>query len=199
MTERRPQIAILTPNTLAGIGLSGIIGRMMPKAEVRLFADFESFRREDTDNYFHFFTSVRTLMENAAFFLARRHKTIVLVHGNERGHLPEDFHTLNVYQEEEALIRSILRLAQESHSQHPEALRRTREVLADTPLTPREIEVLRLITSGLINKEIAVRLNVSLTTIISHRKNLTEKLGIKSVSGLTIYAVMHGIIKAEEI
>ena len=57
-------------------------------------------------------------------------------------------------------------------------------------LSAREIEVLVLITKGLINKEIADKLNISLTTVITHRKNITEKLGIKSVSGLTIYAVM---------
>ena len=51
----------------------------------------------------------------------------------------------------------------------------------------------------LINKEIADKLNISLTTVISHRKNITEKLGIKSVSGLTIYAVMHGYVEADRI
>ena len=66
-------------------------------------------------------------------------------------------------------------------------------------LSPREIEVLVLITKGLINKEIADKLNISLTTVISHRKNITEKLGIKSVAGLTIYAVMHGYVEADRI
>ena len=50
-----------------------------------------------------------------------------------------------------------------------------------------------------INKEIADKLNISLTTVITHRKNITEKLGIKSVSGLTIYAVMNGYIEADRI
>ena len=40
-------------------------------------------------------------------------------------------------------------------------------------------------------------LHISLTTIIIHRKNITEKLGIKSVSGLTIYAVMRGYVEAD--
>ena len=62
-----------------------------------------------------------------------------------------------------------------------------------------DIEVLVLITKGLINKEIADKLNISLTTVITHRKNITEKLGIKSVSGLTIYAVMNGYIEADRI
>lgn len=66
-------------------------------------------------------------------------------------------------------------------------------------LSAREIEVLVLITKGLINKEIADKLNISLTTVITHRKNITEKLGIKSVSGLTIYAVMNGYVEADRI
>ena len=66
-------------------------------------------------------------------------------------------------------------------------------------LSAREIEVLILITKGLINKEIADKLNISLTTVISHRKNITEKLGIKSVSALTIYAVMNGYISPDSI
>ena len=48
-------------------------------------------------------------------------------------------------------------------------------------------------------EEIADKLNISLTTVITHRKNITEKLGIKSVSGLTIYAVMNGYIEADRI
>ena len=49
------------------------------------------------------------------------------------------------------------------------------------------------------SKEIAEKLSISLTTVISHRKNITEKLGIKSVAGLTIYAVMNGYIEADSI
>ena len=56
-----------------------------------------------------------------------------------------------------------------------------------------------MIARGLINKQIADRMGISLTTVISHRRNITEKLGIKSVAGLTIYAVMHGYVDAESI
>ncbi len=61
-------------------------------------------------------------------------------------------------------------------------------------LTDRELDVLKAITKGLSNKEIADHLNISIHTVISHRKNITEKTGIKSISGLTIYAISQKII-----
>lgn len=61
-------------------------------------------------------------------------------------------------------------------------------------LSPRETEVLRLVAKGPMNKEIADRLNISINTVLSHRKNLTAKLGIKTVSGLSFYAMMNGYI-----
>ena len=61
-------------------------------------------------------------------------------------------------------------------------------------LSQREVEVLRLVVSGCINKEIADRLGISVNTVLTHRKNITAKLGIKSVSGLSFYAMMNGII-----
>ena len=61
-------------------------------------------------------------------------------------------------------------------------------------LSQREVEVLRLVASGYINKEIADNLNISLNTVLTHRKNITAKLGIKSVSGLTFYAMMNGLV-----
>ena len=66
-------------------------------------------------------------------------------------------------------------------------------------LSDREIEVLALIVQGLINKEIADRLNIGITTVITHRKNIMDKLGMKSVSALTIYAVMHGYVDISKI
>ena len=66
-------------------------------------------------------------------------------------------------------------------------------------LTPREELVLQEIVKGFTNKEIADHLGVEMTTVISHRKNLIGKLGLKSVSALTMYAVAHGLVKVEEI
>ncbi len=64
-------------------------------------------------------------------------------------------------------------------------------------LTVREIEVLKLLVAGNSIKEIADKLFLSTHTVNSHRKNISQKTGIKSVSGLTIYAVVNNIITLE--
>lgn len=64
-------------------------------------------------------------------------------------------------------------------------------------LTPRETDVLKHLIQGLSNKEIADQLNISIHTVVSHRKNIVQKTGIKSQSGLTIYAISNNIINIE--
>lgn len=66
-------------------------------------------------------------------------------------------------------------------------------------LSDREIEVLRLLVTGNSNKEIADKLFISPHTVITHRKNISQKTGIKSVSGLTIYAVVNSIIELDKL
>jgi DNA-binding NarL/FixJ family response regulator len=73
------------------------------------------------------------------------------------------------------------------------------KVLQQKILSDREIEVMSLIVQGYINKEIADKLNIGLATVITHRKNIMDKLGMKSVSALTIYAVMHGYVDINKI
>lgn len=66
-------------------------------------------------------------------------------------------------------------------------------------LTGREVDVVKLVAFGKTNKEIADELCISKHTVISHRKNITEKLGIKSISGLTVYAILNNLIDAKTI
>jgi DNA-binding NarL/FixJ family response regulator len=66
----------------------------------------------------------------------------------------------------------------------------------EMPLTPRQREVLILISEGESTKEIAHRLNVSVKTVESHRLQLMERLGINDVAGLVRYAVRSGLVDA---
>lgn len=65
---------------------------------------------------------------------------------------------------------------------------------ASYELSRRETDVLVQVARGLTNKEIADTLNVSVHTVISHRKNIMHKTGIKSVAGLTVYAILNNLI-----
>lgn len=71
--------------------------------------------------------------------------------------------------------------------------------LLSNELSEREKTILAYVAKGLTNKEIAEILFLSTHTIITHRKNITGKLGIKTISGLTIYAILNNLIKMEDV
>ena len=190
-----PEIAIIDPNTLSCMGLQTLLEEIIPMATIRVFHSFGELVDDTPDMYAHYFVSAQIYFEHTAFFRERRPRAIVLAGGENIPQL-SGVMTLNIYQSEKDLVKSILRMHEQGHhgGKHPQS-----ENVETNDLSVREIEVLKLITKGLINKEIADKLNISLTTVISHRKNITEKLGIKSVAGLTIYAVMNGYIEADSI
>ena len=66
-------------------------------------------------------------------------------------------------------------------------------------LSNRETDVLVALVKGLTNKEISDRLFISVHTVITHRKNIIRKTGIKSVSGLTVYALLNNLVDESDI
>jgi len=69
----------------------------------------------------------------------------------------------------------------------------------ENEISDREKVILALVAKGKTNKEIAEELNLSIHTVVTHRKNITHKLGIKSISGLTVYAIFNGLISMDEV
>lgn len=70
---------------------------------------------------------------------------------------------------------------------------------ASEELSAREREVLRQVAMGLSNKEIADKMFISVNTVMTHRRNIARKTGIHAAAGLTIYAIVHGIICVDEV
>lgn len=66
-------------------------------------------------------------------------------------------------------------------------------------LSDREKEILISLVKGMSNKEIADHHNISIHTVITHRRNITKKLKVHSVSGLTIYAIINNLVDISEI
>ena len=83
-----------------------------------------------------------------------------------------------------------------------EAVEPTEEPAEETPqevLSEREKEIVACVVRGMTNKEVAAQLFISINTVLTHRKNISRKLDIHSVSGLTIYAIVNGIVKLDDI
>lgn len=194
----RPKIAIIDANTLSVIGLKQILQNVLPIMTVDTYGSLAELDANQPDQYFHYFVSLDIVLTHRSFFAQRRRKTIVLTLSFSDTSQLADFHSLCINQPEPQLIRQLLMLEQHAHS-GGRNLPPMPQALQQRILTDREIEVMSLIVQGYINKEIADRLNISLSTVITHRKNIMDKLGMKSVSALTIYAVMHGYVDINKI
>ncbi len=200
-----PRIAIIDENTLEAMGLKSILSDIIPMADVCVFPTMTDMQEDADMPFIHYFISAQVLLANAGYFLQRQRQTIVLTTLPTTNPQLNQFHTLNTGQMEHGLVKSILRLHQVGHGNHdgrtyhhgnlPDA-----QVFGPKiDISNREAEVLALVVKGFINKEIAEKLCISLPTVISHRKNICEKLHIRTVSALTIYAVTHGIVSMDEI
>ncbi len=188
------EIAIIDPNTLAALGLRTILEEMLPETVVRAFSSYAALMDDTPDMYAHYFVSSHIYFEHTAFFLERRPKTIVLTTGEVSLPVP----TLDISLPQDVLVARIVNLRQHGHEHHTHPASDASAPITNA-LSPREAEVLTLVARGLMNKEIADRLHIGLTTVISHRRNISAKLGIRSASGLAIYAVMHGLVEADSI
>ena len=170
----------------------------MPIMNVDTYGSFAELEANHPEQYFHYFVAMNVVLENKPFFLENRKKTIVLTLSLDSTSLLSEFHSLCINVPEAELVRSLLMLQQHAHGRG-QNLPPMPKILQQKILSDREIEVMALIVQGFINKEIADKLNIGLSTVITHRKNIMDKLGMKSVSALTIYAVMHGYVDINNI
>ncbi|MBR6649544.1 MAG: response regulator transcription factor [Bacteroidaceae bacterium] len=84
------------------------------------------------------------------------------------------------------------RIVQKLHAAIEESQLNPRNELNE--LSTRERDILVAVAKGKTNKEIADEFNISIYTVISHRRNISRKLGINSIPGLTVYAIMNKLI-----
>ena len=202
----RAKFAVISPCSLVNIGLKTILERIIPAVEVCTFGRVDEYADED---FVHYFVSARVFTENSRFFIAKGRKVIILTNSaGENVPLPPHMFTLDIAQDEASVVRDILRLYRSGHGAGHSAEHGAGEDMRHGavrgaepagPLSEREKDVLRAVVRGMINKEIADALNISINTVITHRRNIVAKLGIRSVAALTIYAVTHGIISLDNI
>ena len=118
---------------------------------------------------------------------------VAVVHGFMEPEVLRQYHgAVYLYDDKHKIIRQ-LRQSLEERQQNSEPTADGYE------LTDRESEILVSVAKGMTNKEIAEAHHISVHTVISHRKNITRKTGIKTVSGLTVYALLNNLIDRSEI
>ena len=188
---KQKQIAVISPFPLINIGLRYLLQVYFSAPVPALYTCAGSFLADNPEKYDIYLVSGETFVCNGDFFLPRKNRTILLteypctITDHSISHLC-------IREEENNLVDQLQQILK--------PMRQRTESDSHEELSPREIEVLQLVARGCLNKEIADRLNISINTVLSHRKNITCKLGIKTVSGLSFYAMMNGYIvpSAEE-
>lgn len=191
-----PKIAVIGFHTLEQFALTqlseGFDTELRERVSLSFFNDTQAVENSD-ERYDLFIVAERHFVSGLDFFMLKKSRTVVWIHSSSffnkedndiEGYNTGGFQMMYSFSDLRIIRETLLKMLQSPML--PAEL--------STDLTGREKEVLREIASGKTNKEIADRLNISVNTVITHRKNISTKLGIKSVSGLSLYALMNGII-----
>ena len=111
---------------------------------------------------------------------------VALTHSNyEENVLRQYDECIGIYDNAARIVQK-LRSALESNAENPKS--------DINELSGRERDILTAVAKGMTNKEIADAFNISIYTVISHRRNISQKLGINSIPGLTVYAIMNKLV-----
>ena len=187
--RRNKKIALILKDTLRSCGLQSLLVDYFQPVEITPFSTLESLQTNGMESFDYYFTDAEQFTQGADYFLPRRSKTVIVVHHNASAHNGNALQCLATDLTPEQLIEQLQQIFEAAPQQ---------EFEGSKELSTREIDVLQLVAKGITNKEIADKLNISLNTVLTHRKNITTKLGIKTVSGLTFYAIMNGFLSGEE-
>ena len=191
MDKSRINIAVIEPSQIIFEGLSNILLKFKKNFYIYRFSDLEELKKSGSKLDFSIALLNPSAVQNKMAEFVRLKNSITgimwigLIYSYFDNDLLQKFDdTLSINSSPDQIFSKIGQGNSPAKNQFEE-------------LSEREIEVLTQMVAGLSNKEIADKLNISIHTVISHRKNITEKTGIKSLSGLTIYAITKKIIPLE--
>ena len=195
----KPKIIVIHPNSLCCMAMRTILVDIAPfvgmfrDVEILSYNSLEQMLQDQPEMVIHYFVAAQVLQANMPYFAPQLRRCIILTEGDDTA-LPEGARTVDIRRPEHELLKAFLMMHSNAHTSMPHPAPQEGEQLSQ-----REKDVLALIVKGYINKEIADMLNISTPTVIFHRRNLSEKIGSKSVGRQTIYAVMNGIVTPDEL
>lgn len=191
---KRAGFILAVESYLVRKGLATIINRIPGASVVREFSGPSGLANYMDSHPSDFLVASLGVLEQAAgippdFDPALEH-TLLIEEGPEDTGKGGGMQVIRLGDSKEAITDMFNRMLDQQRDRYQE--------LPHSELTPREVTILKMISMGLTNKQMADRLFLSTHTVITHRKNISSKLGIKSVSGLTVYAIVNNILTIGE-
>ncbi len=194
MSIDRLSIAIVEPSSIVWEGLSNLLLKSQHHFAVCRFGSVDELQRFASKRQFHLVIVNPALIQNRECEFFRIRKGLPDMVWGAFVYSLFDSELLARFDFVISLTDSVESIVDKLGSFHAESVH---DANSSDGLTEREAEVLVLLTKGYSNKEIADKLNISVHTVISHRKNIVEKTDIKSLPGLTIYAISKKLISLD--
>ena len=187
--EGKYKVVLIEPSEIVASGISAIIGKNPEFTIVQTLAAPSYYNSNDNADVIIVNPAVIDFNERfdmRSYFGGSEAAIVALTHSNyEESVLRQYDECIGIYDNDSRIIQKI-RNAIEECIQNPRS--------DINELSARERDILKAVAKGMTNKEIADEFNISIYTVISHRRNISQKLGINSIPGLTVYAIMNKLV-----
>lgn len=188
--EGKYKIVLIEPSEIVAAGIAAIIDRNPEFAVVKTLSNINYFNAAGHDVDIVIVNPAvidyNDRLEIRSCLNAANVAIVALTHSNyEESVLRQYDECIGIYDNYARIIQK-LKNAMEESAQSPKS--------DLNELSGRERDILAAVAKGLTNKEIADEFNISVYTVISHRRNISQKLGINSIPGLTVYAIMNKLV-----
>jgi DNA-binding NarL/FixJ family response regulator len=198
---KKTRLAIIEPSPVIRQGIKALLNSNAPELIVaKEYADFQAFQENRHTATFDIILINPSTINLYKQFNVRNSFSdypetalVAILYGYVDAAALNSFDgTLNIYDDALKIAAKLRKIAKEFDGQQNSGS-------DNIDLSDREKEILVAVAKGMTNKEIADKHCISVHTVISHRKNIIRKTGIKTISGLTIYAIFNNLISQEEL
>lgn len=191
--DTRHRVVLVEPSEIVAAGIADIIGRSPEFVVVQSLATPGYYNSNDAPDIIVVNPAVidyNDRLDIRSCFGGANCAIVALAHGNyEESVLRQYDECIGIY-DNAARILQKLKSAVDVNAQNPKG--------DINGLSSRERDILAAVAKGKTNKEIADEFNISVYTVISHRRNISQKLGINSIPGLTVYAIMNKLVDVSD-
>ncbi|MBR4848505.1 MAG: response regulator transcription factor [Bacteroidaceae bacterium] len=188
--EAKYKVVLIEPSEIVATGIAEIINRNPEFSVVQTLSNPAYYNSGNTDIDVIIINPAvidyNERLDIRSYFGDTSSALVALAHSNyEENVLRQYDDCIGIYDNAARIIQK-LKSAMEENAQNPKS--------DINELSTRERDILTAVAKGKTNKEIADEFNISIYTVISHRRNISQKLGINSIPGLTVYAIMNKLV-----